>query len=88
LRLRAVQSGVGGIHKAGNHAGRTQQEELMNRLLTIAELQHRTDSELRALFRQASQALARTASGTPERRVGLATLENISRAMTMGARGF
>lgn len=59
----------------------------MNTLLTIAELQHRTESELRALFRQASQALARTATGTPERRNGLATLENISRVMTIGARG-
>jgi hypothetical protein len=62
----------------------------MNTLLTIAELQNRPVSELRALFRQASQALALTASGSPERRVGLATMENISRAMamTMGARGF
>lgn len=60
----------------------------MNTLLTIAELQHRTESELRALFGQASQALARTAGGTPERRIGLATLENISRAMAIGARGF
>lgn len=61
----------------------------MNTLMTIAELQHRTESELRALFRQASQALARTASGTPERRTGLATIENITRAMaTARARGF
>lgn len=60
----------------------------MSTLLTIAELQHRTESELRALFRQASQALARTAINTPERRNGLATLENISRVMTIGARGF
>lgn len=62
----------------------------MNRLLTIAELQHRTEPELRSLFRQASQALARTSAGTPERRLGLASLENISRALalTAGARGF
>lgn len=61
----------------------------MNTLLTIAELQHRTESELRALFRQASQALACTAAGTPERRTGLATIENIARAMAMTrARGF
>lgn len=61
----------------------------MNRLMTIAELQHRTESELRALFRQASQALARTSAGTPERRNNLATLDNISRALAMtGARGF
>lgn len=62
----------------------------MNRLLTIAELQHRDASELHALFRQASQALARTHAGTPERRNNLASIENISRALapTVGARGF
>lgn len=62
----------------------------MNTLLTISELQHRTQSELKALFRQASQALARSASGTPERRAGLATLENIARVMAQapGLRGF
>ncbi len=61
----------------------------MNKLMTIAELQSRTESDLRALFRQASQALARTTTGTPERRIGLASLENISRAMALagGARG-
>lgn len=62
----------------------------MNTLLTIAELQHRTESELRALFHHASQALARTAAGTPERRIGLASMENISRALALstGPRGF
>lgn len=56
----------------------------MNRLLTIVELQYRTEAELRALFRQATQALARTAAGTPERRNNLATLENISRTIAVG----
>lgn len=62
----------------------------MNTLLTIAELQHRTESDLRALFRLASQALARSDAGTPERLNSLATLENISRALALapGARGF
>lgn len=62
----------------------------MNTLLTMAELQHRTESDLRALFRQASQALARTTAGTPERNNSLATLENIARALALapGARGF
>ncbi len=88
--MRAVHPDAGVIHKAGNQAGRNRVEELMNRLLTIAELQQRTETELHALFRQASQALARTATGTPERRNGLASIENISRAlaMTAGARGF
>lgn len=62
----------------------------MNTLLTIAELQHRTESDLRALFRLASQALARSDAGTPERLNSLATLENISRALACapGVRGF
>lgn len=61
----------------------------MNKLMTIAELQSRTEAELRALFRQATEALARTATGTPERRNNLATLENISRAIAVGpGRGF
>lgn len=62
----------------------------MNKLMTIAELQHRTETELRALFHQATLTVTRTATGSPERRTGLATMENISRALTMqmGARGF
>lgn len=62
----------------------------MNRLLTIAELQHRNAAELQALFRQASQSLARTRAGTPERRNNLATIENIARALAIapGMRGF
>lgn len=62
----------------------------MNKLMTIAELQFRSETELHALFRQATLAVTRTATGTPERRTGLATMENISRALTMqmGARGF
>jgi hypothetical protein len=62
----------------------------MNKLMTIAELQSRTETELRSLFRQATLAVTRTSTGTAERRTGLATMENISRALTlrMGARGF
>lgn len=65
----------------------------MNQLHTIADLQHRTEGELRALFHRVSQALAGTEAGTPERRNGLASLENIARLMTRptlpqpGARG-
>jgi hypothetical protein len=61
----------------------------MNAILTVAELQDRTQSELLALFRHASQMLVRTDAGTPERRNGLATLETISRmmALTPGAPG-
>lgn len=62
----------------------------MNKLMTIAELQFRSETELRALFHQATLAVTRTATGTPERRAGLATMENISRALSgrMAARGF
>lgn len=62
----------------------------MNKLMTATDLQYRSETELRALFRQAHQALARTATGTPERRTGLATVENISRALALriGTRGF
>lgn len=55
----------------------------MIRLMTIFELQQRTQSELHALFRQASQALARSEAATPERRVALASLENISQALAL-----
>lgn len=53
----------------------------MNKLMTIAELQARSETELRALFLQATMALARTARNTPERRNSLATLENITRTI-------
>lgn len=55
----------------------------MNRLLTTFELERHTASELNALFRQASQALAQTCIGTPERRIALASLENISRVLAL-----
>lgn len=62
----------------------------MNKLMTIAELQFRSETELRALFHQATLAVTRTATGTPERRTGLATMENISRTLSgrMAAGGF
>ena len=49
----------------------------MINLLTIAELQRRTEPELRTLFRTVSEGLTRSAPGTPDRRNSLATLENI-----------
>jgi hypothetical protein len=72
-----------GIHKAGNQAGLRTTGEHMNRLLTTFELQRHTASELNALFQQASQALVQTCSGTPERRIALASLENISRVLAL-----
>ena len=50
------------------------------RLITSFELANRSDSELAAIFRQVSAAVAQTAIGSPERRNALASLENIRRA--------
>jgi hypothetical protein len=44
------------------------------------ELQDRTESDLTALFAEVSTKLLRTPRDTPERRNGLASLENISPA--------
>lgn len=49
------------------------------RLITRFELAQHSDSELSALFREASQSLGRSDPSSPERRNALATLENISR---------
>lgn len=51
------------------------------RLITTIELGERSESELRVLFGMVSKALAQTERGTPERRNGLASLENISHAI-------
>jgi hypothetical protein len=50
------------------------------RLMTRSELAGRKENELSALFQSVSRNLARTRRGTPERRNGLATMENITRA--------
>ena len=51
------------------------------KLITSHELAGRTHEELRALFNTISKELARTETGTPERRNALGSLENIGRAM-------
>ena len=51
----------------------------MNRLITRSELSGRSNLELAALFRAASEALAQSAPGAPARRNALASLENIGR---------
>jgi hypothetical protein len=50
------------------------------RLVTDTELSSRTDVELAVLFHMAAEALGCTASGTPERRTVIASLQNITRA--------
>lgn len=51
----------------------------MFRLMTRSELTGRSDSELAAIFRQASVALAQSAPGSADRRNALATIENVGR---------
>lgn len=50
------------------------------KLISMLELQNRTDGELTALFSEISKGLVGTKRDTAERRNGLASLENISRA--------
>lgn len=50
------------------------------RLMTRSELSGRNENELAELFQSVSKNLARTRRDTPDRRNGLATLENITRA--------
>ena len=52
------------------------------KLLTAYELANRTESELSALFHCATVVLTRSTRLSPERRVALATLENIQLART------
>jgi hypothetical protein len=53
----------------------------MCQIITPSELQHRTDHELSALFRQVSQELSRSEPGSEKRRTAQASLENISRTL-------
>lgn len=50
------------------------------RLMTTSELAGKSENELADMFRCVSLDLTRTRRHTPERRNGLATLENITRA--------
>lgn len=51
------------------------------RLITTSELAALNEMQLRILFRQISEDLARSETGSAERRNALASLENISRAI-------
>ena len=51
------------------------------RLITNIELGGQGELELRALFGAVTKAVAQTERGSAERRNGLASLENISRAL-------
>lgn len=54
----------------------------MCRIITVSELQNKTSVELSALFRKVSQEVAKSESGSQERLITLASLENISRTMS------
>ncbi len=60
---------------------RSEGEEIMSKLITANELAGKPITELSALYRAAHDDLVRTAPGSHERRMALANLENISRAM-------
>lgn len=53
----------------------------MSKLITTAELATKSVPELRSLFRTTFNDLARSESGSIERRNALASLENISNAL-------
>ena len=53
----------------------------MTKIITCGELRYRTLEELEALFRTLQIELGRAAPGSPERRIALASLDNVSRAM-------
>lgn len=53
----------------------------MFKIITAADLQGRTLTELQSLYRMVQQELAASATGSAARRNALASLENISRAI-------
>jgi hypothetical protein len=55
----------------------------MTKIITCSELQYRTLEELQALFRALQIELGRAAPGSAERRIALASLESVRRAMAM-----
>ena len=53
----------------------------MFKLITAWELQHRTDTELCALFQKVSQEMVKTEPGSDDHRNACASLENVKRAI-------
>ena len=53
----------------------------MTKIITCSELRHRTLDELEALFRAFQIESGRSAPGSPERTIVLASLESVRRAM-------
>jgi hypothetical protein len=57
----------------------------MTKIITCSELRYRTLDELEALFRTLQIEFGRTAPGSPERTIALASLESVRRAMAAHA---
>jgi hypothetical protein len=55
----------------------------MTKIITCSELRYRTLAELEALFRTLQIELGRTAPGSPERRIVLASHESVRRAIAV-----
>jgi hypothetical protein len=53
----------------------------MTKIITCSELRYRTLDELEALFRTLQIEFGRTAPGSPERSIVLASLQSVRRAM-------
>jgi len=53
----------------------------MTKIITCSELRYRTAEELHALFRALQNDLSRTAYGSAERRIVLASLESVRSAL-------
>ena len=53
----------------------------MTKIITCSELRYHTLEELQALYRSLQIELGRTAPGSTERRIVLASLESVRRAM-------
>jgi hypothetical protein len=53
----------------------------MTKFITCSELRYRTLDELEALFRTLQIEFGRTAPGSPERTIVLASLESVRRAL-------
>jgi len=53
----------------------------MTKIITCSELRYRTLDELKALFRTLQIEFGRTAPGSPERTIVLASLESVRLAM-------
>lgn len=79
--MRPPSCRCGAATRKAPTVGVLDEEEEDMRLITNIELTGRNESELRALFGSVTKAVSQTERGSAERRNGLASLENIGRAL-------